>query len=96
MSGLYHPHNHHSAVGLQISSFCSSLKAGIDPSLLYSALSVLNVLSLPVLDEGLSQPVSKVGLAVCQRRWLACAWELQSLGIGRVLMERMIWLWGWK
>lgn len=96
MSGLYHPHNHHRAVGLQISSFSSSLKAGIDLPFLHPALSVLNALSLPAVDEGLSQPVSKVGLAVCQRRWLACAWELQTFGVGQVLMERMVWLWGWK
>lgn len=95
MSSSYHPHNHHSAVELRISSFGSSLKVVIYPPF-YPALSVSNVPSLPVVADGLSLPVSKVESAVCQRSWLACAWELQMLGVGRVLMERMVWLCGWK
>lgn len=70
---------------LQIGSFGSSLKAVICPPFLHLALSIINVPSLPVVAEGFSLPVSKVELAVCQRRWLACAWELQMLGVGRVL-----------
>lgn len=67
MSSSSHPHNHHNAVELRIGSLGSSPKAVIYPPFLYPVLSVLNVPSLPVVAEGLSLPMSKVGSAVCRR-----------------------------
>lgn len=92
MSTWYQPHTRHSAAELQISSFDLSPKAVIYPCF-HTHLSPDCVPPMPTVAEGLSANIQG---GAGRLRTKEGSWELQMLGVGRVWMERIVWLCGWK
>lgn len=86
MSTWYQPHTCCSAAELRISSFDLSPKAVIYPCFHC-------VPPMPTVAEGLSANIQG---GAGRLRTKEGSWELQMLGVGRVWMERIVWLCRWK